>query len=81
MTKMTNIALAVIAAAASTTVLADNSVTGTYHVTQGDKITVTGSGNTTVGTALVNKGLSNTAFGINSSVEGKDSVCCYRSSR
>lgn len=74
MTKMTNIALAVIAAAASTTVLADNSVTGTYHVTQGDKITVTGSGNTTVGTALVNKGLSNTAFGINSSVEGKDSV-------
>ena len=74
MTKMTNITLAVIAAAASTTVLADNSVTGTYHVTQGDKITVTGSGNTTVGTALVNKGLSNTAFGINSSVEGKDSV-------
>lgn len=74
MTKMTNIALAVIAAATSTTVLADNSVTGTYHVTQGDKITVTGSGNTTVGTALVNKGLSNTAFGINSSIEGKDSV-------
>ena len=74
MTKMTNIALAVIAAAASTTVLADNSVTGTYHVTQGDKITVTGSGNTTVGTALVNKGLSNTAFGIHNTVEGKDSV-------
>ena len=37
MTKMTNIALAVIAAAASTTVLADNSVTGTYQVVQGDK--------------------------------------------
>lgn len=74
MTKMTNIALAVIAVSASTTVLADNSVTGTYHVTQGDKIIVTGSGNTTVGTALVNKGLSNTAFGIHNTVEGKDSV-------
>lgn len=71
---MTSIALAVIAAAASTTVLADNSVTGTYHVTRGDKITVTGSGNTTVGRDLVNKGLSNTAFGIHNTVEGKDSV-------
>ena len=74
MIKMTNIALAVIAAAASTTVLADNSVTGTHHVAFGDEITVDGSGNTTVGTLLVNKGLSNTAFGINNSVEGKDSV-------
>lgn len=73
MTKMTNIALAVIAAAASTTVLADNSVTGTYHVTQGDKITVTGSGNTTVGTALTNNGLSNTNIGIHNTVNGKDS--------
>lgn len=74
MTKMTNIALAVLAVSASASVLADNTVTGTYHVTQGDKITVTGSGNTTVGTALVNKGLSNTAFGIHNTVEGKDSV-------
>lgn len=74
MTKMTNIALAVLAVSASATVLADNTVTGTYQVVQGDKITVTGSGNTSIGTDLVNKGLSNTAFGIHNTVEGKDSV-------